>query len=529
MKWSIETGLLKLQEKLSASERCAFLSAMAMGFFTHGFIFYNKLSYLDDSTYYFSLGATYGSGRWALGVIEAIRNYLELQSFSMPVINGVITIFLIAVMAIFLVRMLHIHNKLYAVLLGAYMVVFPAVTSTFAYMFTAPYYFFATLLMVLAVYGVKKSNWGIVPAILMIAFGMGIYQANIGVATATFVAALLCDAKNHGFAENILRAVRCFVTLVLGIVLYFVLNNVCLNVTGTKLGDYQGISNMADLTVANIFSGVIKAYKLWPQLTRWEILGISNTSLIRGLYAVTLIVFIILGVMYLYEVYKKKDIWNTLYTCALVAVVPLSLGVIHIMTASPGAYVHTLMVYCLIFIPVYPLALLENVEFANLNQVKPQILCWLQNISIVTICLMTMFYFRLDNTAYLKANYQQENAVAYYTTLFTQIKSAENYSDRMPVLFLGSVDGQDWSVKSPKEFESIQIQGYHTNMNNFISYFANTKFWEIHCGYRFSVPRESDIEKIKEMQYVKKMPCYPNDGAIQVIDDVVVVKFSKKY
>ena len=35
-----------------------------------------------------------------------------------------------------------------------------------------------------------------------------------------------------------------------------------------------------------------------------------------------------------------------------------------------------------------------------------------------------------------------------------------------------------------------------------------------------------NIEEIKALESVKNMPCYPNKGAIEVIDDVVVVKFS---
>lgn len=529
MNWSIETSILKMKDKISVSERCAFLSAMVAGFLTHGFVFYNKISYLDDSTYYFELGATYSSGRWGLGIIEAVKEWLGLQSYSMSSVNGLLTIFFIAIMAMLLVRMLNIKSGVYVVLMGVYMVVFPAVASTFAYMFTAPYYFFAALLMTAAVYFVRKSNYGMVPAVLMIAFGMGIYQANIGVATAVFVIVLICDAKKKNFVENITTAIRCFVSLVLGIVLYFVLNHVFLSVTGTELGDYQGISGMANMSLSNILSGVVKAYKIWPQLARWEIVGISNSDLIQLMYAVCLALFLVLGAVWLYHSYKKKDIWNTLYSCVLFAFVPLSLGVIFVMTASPDTYVHTLMVYNLVFIPIYPLVLLQNLEREALKDIGKKLFGWLQNISIIVICIMIVFYFRLDNTAYLKANYQQENAIAYYTTLVSQIKSAESYSDKMPVLFLGSVDGQDWSIKSPKEFEEIQIQGYHTNMNNFIAYFANTKFWEVHCGYRFSEPSDSEAERIYESAYVKKMPCYPEEGAIQVIEDVVVVKFSNKY
>ena len=131
----------KWLDKISIPERWAFLSAMLVGFLTHSFIMYNKMSYLDDCIYYFKLGATFPSGRWGLGIIEAILNWLELQPYSMPLTNGLLTIFFIALMAVVLVRMFGVKDSVFAALIGAYMVVFPTVTSTFSYMFTAPSYF----------------------------------------------------------------------------------------------------------------------------------------------------------------------------------------------------------------------------------------------------------------------------------------------------------------------------------------------------------------------------------------------------
>lgn len=509
------------------SERCAFLSALIVGFLTHSYIFYNKISYLDDTVYYFKLGSTYPSGRWGLGVIEAVMEWLGLVPYSMPLVNGVMTICIIAIMAVFLIRMLRIKNVLHAVLIGAYMVVFPAVASTFSYIFTAPYYFFAALLMIVAVYLVRNTKYGAVPAVLMIAFGMGIYQANIGMATAMFVILLICDAKERGFVENITTAIRYLVTLLFGIVLYFGLNKVFLSVTGTELSDYQGINGMLSLSVGDVLNGVFQAYKLWPQLMRWEIMGISNTNLIRIMYAICLVLFLVLGTLYILEVHKKKDIWNTLYCGGLFVLVPLSLGVICVMTAASGAYVHTLMVYNLIFIPIYPLVLLENLDMSVVKETAKKSLGWIRNAAIAVICIMTVYYGGLDNAAYLKANHQQECAIAYYTTLVTQIKSAENYTEELPVLFVGNLDGQDSSIANQKEFDKIQIQGFHANMNTVISYFATPEFIELHCGYRFK--RVDNPEKLYESEVVKKMPYYPADGSIQVVDDIVVVKFSDAY
>lgn len=519
--------MLKLKDKIDVSERYAFISTLITGFLTHSFIFYNKVSYADDSRYFFNLGNTYTLGRWGLGVIEKIKEWIGLQSYSSSLINGLVSILLLALFAMLLVRLLNINKTLYAVLVGAYIAVFPTVTSTFAYMFTAPYYFLSAILMILAVYLAGKSWWGIMSAAIFVCFGMGIYQAYFCLAATLFVMKLIVMAKDNTFVKNIQIAFRYLISLVVGLVGYFVLNKFFLHITKTELGDYQGLNSMTNISLGNIIEGVVRAYKSLPYLKENDFVGISHTGLIQDMYHVCFIITLIVVIAYLVLLYKKYDIWNMLYGIALFVMAPLAVGLIFVMTTSPGAYIHTLMIFSFVVIPIFPLMLLNMLEEKCVSEACKNIFVWIKNATIIVVFIMILFYFRLDNLAYLKADYQQENARAYFTTVLSEIKGTDGYSDEYPVVFLGNLDGMDWSIKTPSEFNEIQLQGYHTNMNEFISYFADVKFLEQHCGYTYSQP--SDIEKIYESEYIRNMPCYPDDGAIQVVDEVVIVKFSNTY
>jgi len=527
MNWSIEAGILKLKDRISISERYTFVSALITGFLTHSFIFYNKISYADDSRHYFNLGSTYASGRWGLGVIEKIREIFGLQNYSSSLINGVVSVILLAVFALLLVRLLDIKRTLDAVLIGAYVVIFPTVTSTFAYMFTAPYYFLATLLMVLAAYMVGKSWWGMLGASVCVCFGMGIYQAYFCVAASLFVMRLIVEAKDKNFISNIQTAIRYFVSLVAALLGYFGLNKFFLYITETELGDYQGISSMTSVSLTGIIDGVIDAYRSVWHLKEADFVGVSHEGLIQKLYYLCFVIMLVSVVLYLIWIYKKHNIWNMLYVGVLCTMLPLAMGLIHVMIASSGAYIHTLMIYSYVLIPIVPLMLLNILEDQDIKEKGKCVLIWVKNAAVIVLCMMIVFYFRLDNLAYLKADYQQENAKAYFTVVLSEIKGTEGYSDEYPVVFLGNLDGMDWSIRTPFEFNEIKLQGYHTNMNQFISYFADVKFLVQHCGYSYSQP--SDMQKIYESEYIRKMPCYPDDGAVQVVDEVVVVKFSNAY
>ncbi len=513
----------KVLNKINEYQKYTFVSAILAGFCAHGFMFFQKISYLDDNTYYFDVGETFASGRWGLGIIKAINDILGLENYSMPFWNGFSSLILIAVAAMLIVEIFQIEHKTYAVLIGAYMAVFPVVTSTFAYMFTAPYYFVAALCMVVAVSLTWKYSKGFLCAIGFIAIGMGIYQAYFGVATALFVMLLLVHFSKTSFEENLKTAFKYLFTLIAGILLYFLMNKLCLVITKTNLNEYQGISGLGALSLKGILSGIKDAYLMFPKLVTGNFLGITNSILIRVNYLVCFLLFFILVGILFRQI--KGFCFNKILYVILLCLVPLSLAVISVMAFSEETYIHTLMIYSFVFIALYPFILLQAVAKEELGKKSKKLINWLHGIACITVTIMLLFYIRLDNAAYLKAHYQQENAMAYFTVVMAEIKGTEGYQDGLPVIFLGNLDGMDSSIAHVTEFDRITLQGYHTNMNQFISYYAGTKFMKLHCGYAYELPE--NVEEIKELEYVQEMPCYPDKGAIEVIDDVVVVKFSE--
>ena len=73
---------------------CAALAVFVCGFLAHGYFFTNKISYHDDSCYYFGVGMTFGSGRWALGLIQKVMNKVGFLNYSSSWWNGGLCILL---------------------------------------------------------------------------------------------------------------------------------------------------------------------------------------------------------------------------------------------------------------------------------------------------------------------------------------------------------------------------------------------------------------------------------------------------
>lgn len=179
--------------------KTVFLATFLSGIFSHGFMMFNKISWHDDVTQLFGVGATFSSGRWGLGILAKVFSIFFGFVYSVPVFNAMLSLLFISLAAVLVCKGFNISNKVGQGLVAALMVTLPVVTSTFAYMFTAPYYFFALLLSFVGGYLVtrfvelqldcgsaqnenKKPLNGmkflyILGGIFAITFSLGVYQA----------------------------------------------------------------------------------------------------------------------------------------------------------------------------------------------------------------------------------------------------------------------------------------------------------------------------------------------------------------
>ena len=373
-------------------------AVLICGLVTHGYILTNKISYHDDSVNYFGVGTTFESGRWALGLIQKFLTKIDFFNYSSSWWNGLLSILLVAVCAMILSELFQIKHTGYAVLVGVLLISFPAMTSLFAYMFTAPYYMFAVLLMISAVYMTVKYSYGFLPAIIMMGFSMGIYQTYFGVATTLFVLILVSDAETRNFIENIKEAFKYLLTLLGGILCYFLGNTICIRNFHVTLLDYQGINDMADVTVKSLIGSVKNAYIGFLQPILGEFCGISNQKAVRILY---LAVYLMVGVLVLRRLCKRgMELWNRIYFFVLCCLIPLSISIIYVMAVSDKTVIHTLMIYPYVFGLIYPIVLLEK------ENLKGKFWKGISVFYCTVAILLSIYYIRLDNIAYLKANYQ---------------------------------------------------------------------------------------------------------------------------
>ena len=190
------TGEKRIQ--VSHSFWCALSGALAFGIVAHGMALFNKLSFHDDIFSIFMTGSTIKLGRWMLYVLVELEKWFYGNGhFSIPAVNGIISLVCVGLSAGLLVQHFQIRSKMLSALLGAVMAVFPAMASFFGFMFTAHYYMLALVMMVaggLLICAKGRGAWSKrIVGVLLCGCSVGIYQAFIPVLLMIVLLDLMAD------------------------------------------------------------------------------------------------------------------------------------------------------------------------------------------------------------------------------------------------------------------------------------------------------------------------------------------------
>lgn len=492
----------------------AFVSAFIFGLLAHMYMLTNKLPNMDDLYSIDGFGATFKVGRWFLWVVGAIAYHLNLV-YSMPWFNGLVTILLLACSAGVVAVLLDLNSNISNVILGAALVTFPSWTATFFYMFTAPYYALAVLLAVLSVFFTVKYKKGYIIAVPLLACSMGIYQAYLPFVATLYVVllfqSLYDEDKNY---KDILRnSLFYLINLIASVIVYFVILRLSLVITNQSLNAYKGLDTIGEFSLGRIQEIIKNIFINFFGIFINNNLEISYNLITKGMYFILYVVVFLLVMHLITNLYKKKDYMKSIETFVLLIMYILAINSIYIM-CSDGIY--ALMYFSYVFLLIFPLVLLDK-NIAKCGSNKGNCITeWI--VSFVLLCGIGS-YCQYASAEYLSIELSVEQAKSYYTTLITQIKSVEGYTDSCKVALVGN-NVTDSTFYRNDVMNKFDMSGRDRTI---VEAYSRENFLKYYCG--FSAEYVS-IEQLPEDK-INRMPIYPTDGSVQMIDDVVVVKLAE--
>lgn len=511
----MEKIMEKFAEKINKNLLKTILcSAAVWGLAAHGMMLFNKYSYHDDIAAFNGVGTTFPSGRWMLYYLNILTyNIFGGRHYSIPFFNGAITLLCIAAIVYLLMDGLHIQAKTPAILLCGVMITFPSVTETLFYMYTAPYYYFASLMGVVGawLFHQKKCIRTALVCIILMACSVGVYQSNISVCTCALLLFMLDDIYRSATDwKYFWKTVFFNAAICVGFMaLYLLINQIILKVINVSLLAYQGIGSFGKTSFINYIRRILRAYKSFFLPDEYMAPFHARYAYILCMVAAVLFVVIVL---YNMAHQAPRKVWQI---TLVLAVFPLSSCIIYVMTDYANVYSRMNFGQSFTFVLL--------IWFAAHFQGAQKMQRFLRNAALLLTGVLAVLYIRYSNICYLRADVIQSETISYYTTLITQIRSTEGYTDGTPVVYIGEYSKEDKSmVGITDRFDSLAVTPHDGGLLLLNDYMWKEMmaFW---CGFS---PELGDAAEFDGNAEVASMPCYPDQGSIRCIDGKIVVKFA---
>ena len=498
--------------KIKTTWKIAFVSAFLIGLMIHLPVMLSDIPNHDGlSSMYFDQNMV-TSGRWFLSIACGASSY-----FTIPWIIGLIGLFWLALTAVILTEALELRNPMIIVLSAGLLVAFPALASTFAYVFTLDGYMLALFLAVLAVFFTKKYKKGFLPGAVCLAFSMGIYQAYLPFAILLCVyLILICFMEEREWKKKANYVLRYLGMGIAGAVLYYVILQILLKLQGKVLDTYQGINSMEQGgSGPGLFAAIKGMYHDFLAFT------VHGNVLVNNIFSfaacgvlAAMVVFLLVRRMLQRKWWKNPAFFVIIILLA--AGLPLLTNVILII--SPNLTYHLLMRYQWVLYLILMLALIDRYA-----QGTGKIDIGVQWATLLAAGILVFNYGVSDNIGYSNLEKKYEKTYAYCVRLLDRIEQTDGYYQGIPIALVGVI-GYD-------EFPTTDITGKVTDgmiglSGDYLIYKGADyqSFMKNYLGATLNFLDPDTVGEIYMTQEYIDMDTFPGANSTKVVDGILYVK-----
>lgn len=509
-------AIRKLNQRITARQKTAFCSCVLTGLLVHLPVMLSDIPNHDGlASMYFDQNMI-TSGRWFLTVACGFSSY-----FTVPWVIGLIGLLFLGLTALCLTELLEIRDLLTVCLVSGLLAAFPALASTFAYVFTLDGYMMAMLLAVTAVLLTKKYRLGFLPGALCLAFSMGIYQAYLPFAVLLCLYQLILLAvSGKSLRESLLPAGKYLAMGALGAVLYYLILKVLLLIQGKELASYQGINAVGSGGILTALKSVYRDF--WAFTIGGQVLYQNLFSLIALLALLASTVFVTARLAAAGKWWKRIGFYAVL--AALAVLLPPATSCI--LMVSPGLTYHLLMRYQWVLYLICAAAFADRYfSWKEENCGRADLL--FQWITALSLAVLLFCYGLTDNIAYSNLEKRYEKTYAYCLRLLDRIEQTPGYYQGIPVAMIGVV-GDD-------SFPGTDLTGRVTgNMiglsGDSLLYTGDNyeAFFKYYLGATLNILDAKVMEEIYYSPEYEEMDSFPGANSVKVVNGILYIKTENK-
>ena len=505
-----EEMIYKLKKSISPQWKVCFLSALTVGLFTHIYKLTNWLPNWDSLVFRYDPQNMLGLGRWFLPVACGISSFYDLPWF-----NGILAILFHALGAVCICRMFAVRKNITAALIGAMVISFPTVTSVMTYNYVADGYALSFLLACAAANCLTEEKPNYWVAVFLIAMSVGIYQAYITVTIMLLLCWLIRQTvqSKTDVKQTIAKSARLLITGAVGMVLYYMVLNLLLRVTGIELLEYQGLQGTLSLSELDLCTSL---YTIKESLLEFFF---DLSAGWRAFHLINCVVIAVTVVLYLYDVYKNKLSVSKLVLLAIwVLLLPLGASVLALVNS--GVDYHNLMkmgfcVFYLFFLLQY-----ERVQWnmETLNCIKQ----W----GILAVSVVLIFnQVIIANVSYHKLHLAYEKSYGTLIRIADRIEQTEGAADCARILVIGSLpQSQAYSANVSLDMTGITDGFILRADDEGVGQSVLCSALNDYCGtnYRFLAGEEKNA--LLQQITAENLGTWPDKRSITVVNDVIIIK-----
>lgn len=523
------TTLKKAWNNIPKNIRITFFVVFGLGMLVHLYMMMGVYLNHDGLAKFMVSFNGLNTGRWVQKTAVRIGGFNTV-----PVVRGTLAVFYISVSTCLIVYCLGIRRLFYSLLVGACMVTFPATATSFMYIYTTDAIHVATLLSIIGVFFCWRfQKFGFIAGGVVFGLTLGMYQCYICYSAALLVLLLILDIlrSNDTIKVLIIRAAKYLGALAIGFIIYFpVLRLAFMLNPGHELTTNKQMDQLGVITLAEVPGRIADAYRelylffaehpFFP-----DFVG-------KYTYYLPLIFFIMAAIMLAGLAYLAisrkvyRNIPRLVLFLVLVAVWPMAVNANYLMVQD-AAFVYILMQYPLVMVYIFAITLLDEAE-PSLPAIKQKLAkygtvlaSWGQILIIVFVCYS---YFIGINEAYVKAGLVIDQTTHYSEKLLQRVEEFPGYSPGMPVRTIGEPKLDDTLPYLNKN----DAYGY-TVKNNLIYADGYPRFFQIYFGTEFDILRVTDDEwLITNADTIENMALYPQEGSMEIIDNVLYIRLGEK-
>lgn len=429
-------------------------------------------------------------GRFGLYVIGLLKCFLTI-----PHIDILISYFIISISLVILFDLFSFRKKEDIILYILIICLNPITSATLLFNYCSIGYTLAFLCSILSIYVYYKEENKIKKylfSLILIVVALSMYQAYLSVIVTTFIIyniKFLLEKK-----ENFKLSLKYILTLLIGVLLYFIIMKISLLVFHVNMSNYSGADKIGLQTLLSIPKKIGLSYKLFYEYYFTDKI-VKNIYIKNNILNIFLLILLIIGVVF--KIFKNNlSPKEKVLTLLLVLALPIFLNSI-IFTIN-DTKLQLLMSASYLLVPLLLITTIPE------NKMK--------YLSIIVIIL-----FLRNNLIQTQATYLSlENTFNKYNTVITSaIKENINYQNYKFAL-IGSTKNETEINKLNYGFisdDAIFWEEYNLKKLGF------ERFCYEYYGLNLTFVSEEDYDKIKQREN-------KNQEIIYTYDDIIVIDLS---